>query len=116
MSAIKKRLDRLQPKGEYKDVLALIKAKKCYSELTDQQKERYWQYHKTTREAAEGVTCMVLDITPEELDFVLEKIPPPEPMEKIAKEIEELVFSETFSEKDIDKTAKMGYNNNGEHR
>ena len=45
-NSIKKRVKRLSAHSEeWGDVLALIRAKKRYSELTDEQKERYCRYY-----------------------------------------------------------------------
>lgn len=94
-NSIKKRVERLSARSEeWGDVLALIRAKKRYSELTDEQKERYCRYyHGMDRAIIEEIEEMVIG---KPLDFVLEKKPPKmspederEHIAKVAVEIEE---------------------------
>ena len=87
-NSIKKRVKRLSAHSEeWGDVLALIRAKKRYSELTDKQKERYCRYyHGMDRAIIEEIEEMVIG---KPLDFVLKKRPPrlsPEEEEKRLKE------------------------------
>ena len=99
--SLKRRVERLSVRSEeWGDVLALIRAKKRYSELTDEQKERYCRYyHGMDRATIEEIEEMV---TGKPLDFVLEKKPPKMPPEekrehitKVAAEIEEILKNET---------------------
>jgi len=116
MNNIKRRLNRLQqPNEAYSDILLLIRQKRRYSELTDDQKERYCRYYygieRDVVEEVQAYVCMpdYLETDEEQqhwlkdykanLDFVLEKRPPkmsPEEekkhIAKVAKEIEAIVF------------------------
>ena len=115
-SSIKNRMTRLSKhSNEWGDVLALIRAKKRYSELTDDQKERYCLYYwGIAREVVEEVEMMVkcseeieswedekrwIEENKEKLlNFVLKKRPPKMSPEeerhhvgKVAKEIAEYI-------------------------
>lgn len=96
-NSLKRRVDRLRKRSdEWEDVLMLIRQKKRYSELTDDQKERYCRYyHGMDRAIIEEIEEMVIG---KPLDFVLEKRPPkmsPEEerkhIEKVTKEVQEYI-------------------------
>ena len=93
---IKRRVERLSAhSGEWGDVLALIRAKKHYSELTDDQKDRYCRYYYGSGYTIiEEVEQMV---TGKPIDFVLKKRQPTMPFDEERKLIAK-VANEIISE------------------
>lgn len=80
-----KRIERLQCRkgsGENKS-LKLIDAGCYYDELSDADKDAYCEYRHYDRQIMEKVELAVTGT----LHFVLRKIPKPEPLEKVQKEI-----------------------------
>ena len=100
-NSLKRRIERLSARSEeWGDVLDLIRAKKRYRELTDDQKRRYClYYYGMDYEVIEAVEQTVED---KPLDFVLKKRPArltaeeeQERISKAAREIEERILMET---------------------
>lgn len=97
---VKATLKRLESKqaqtGKFSGILRLIREGKRYDELTDDQKERYWEYHNLDREAAEEVYQAVGIPLTFELNFKPRRMTPDEErkhLKTIADEIEKDFFN-----------------------
>lgn len=82
---ILKRLDRLQAKRcqEETRIIKLIDAGAFYDDLSEEDKDAYCEYRHFTRGTIERVELAVRNT----LHFPLERIPAPEPLEKVQAEI-----------------------------
>lgn len=84
-----KRIDRLQASrcSEQARIMKLIAAGAFYDEVAEADKDAYCEYRHYNRQAMEQIEMLVKNT----LHFRLEKIPEPEPLEKIQAEIAALM-------------------------